>query len=434
MSGCTIDEAKAAYCATLPHQQSQTETQPTHASRPASNSAHVATSPAILTPSSPPTTVTTSSSTVFVNGLPYVPDSGYSPSTTDSAHITEVHSNYADFPYCTCLALCDNTFSDSFSAFNVSSTLPLPALSPSLSSLPFIIDTGATCHISPILLDFQSLTPITPHPIKGLCDHSINAVGMGTIVLKTTTGTLTLQNAFFVPNSAVCLISVFLLSDANYSAHFYPHEGHCFISNAQNTVIACGKALSNRKLFILSDFSVHISPSTSPTSSAHYASRSPDIDTWHKRLGHCGSHTIIDMARSHAVEGMPIDTSSPPSKCEHCILGKQTCSSVLNVREGARATTPLERVYVDLCGPMFIPSRSGRLYSMNIIDDYSSFVWSLPLHSKDEAAPMLQTWLTALEVQTSHHLRSFVPSSLTMASSPPYGSTIGVLIKVFFIF
>jgi hypothetical protein len=65
---------------------------------------------------------------------------------------------------------------------------------------------------------------------------------------------------------------------------------------------------------------------------------------------------------------------------------------------------------------MSIPSRSGRLYSMNIIDDYSSFVWSLPLRSKDEAAPTLKTWLLALEVQTPHRLSSFVTDNGELAS------------------
>jgi transposase InsO family protein len=114
---------------------------------------------------------------------------------------------------------------------------------------------------------------------------------------------------------------------------------------------------------------------------------------------------------------MPIDISSPPSKCEHCILGKQTRSSVPRVREGERATKHLEHVYIDLCGPMSIPSRSGRLYSMNIIDDYSGFVWTLPLRSKADAAPFLKIWLTALEVQTPFRLQSFVTDNGELASS-----------------
>ena len=45
---------------------------------------------------------------------------------------------------------------------------------------------------------------------------------------------------------------------------------------------------------------------------------------------------------------------------------------------------------------------------MNIIDDYSSYVWSLPLYSKSDAAPILKAWLTALEVQTTYCLQSFI--------------------------
>ena len=57
---------------------------------------------------------------------------------------------------------------------------------------------------------------------------------------------------------------------------------------------------------------------------------------------------------------------------------------------------------------MSIPSQTHHLYSMNIVDDYSSFVWTIPLHSKDEAALALKSWLPTLEVQTPYCLQSFV--------------------------
>jgi hypothetical protein len=41
---------------------------------------------------------------------------------------------------------------------------------------------------------------------------------------------------------------------------------------------------------------------------------------------------------------------------------------------------------------------------MNIIDDFSSFVWSLSLQSKDEAASTIEIWLAALELHTSHNV------------------------------
>lgn len=124
------------------------------------------------------------------------------------------------------------------------------------------------------------------------------------------------------------------------------------------------------------------------------------------------------MARSQSVEGMPIDLSAAPPKCDNCILGKQTRTPVPKVREGLRATRRLERVHVDLCGPMSILSRSGRLYSMNIVDDYSGYVWSLPLWSKDKAMPVLQAWHRAVENQSGERLKILVTDNGELVSRP----------------
>ena len=410
MAGRTIEEARAAHATARDKQPPRTA----HIATPIPTTGSSVSSSTTPSPTPPPSN-TSSQDTFFLNGKLYGPvqTSWNAASVPSSAHIAEMSSPDATlYPFHAFLATVPGNLSTALSASS-SQLRPFP----SQSSLPFIIDTGASCHISPVLSDFKSIRPIKPHPITGLGDHSVAAVGMGTIELHTPSGALTLFDALYVPSSSVRLISVFLLGEANFNAHFYPRQGHCYISNADNSIVAHGTALPDRKLFVLSSFTVTSRSHPSFPSSAHYASRRPDVDSWHKRLGHCGPRAVLDMARSQAVEGMLIDTSNAPPKCEHCILGKQTRSSVPKLREGARATSHLERVFIDLCGPMSIPSRSGRLYSMNIIDDYSSFVWSLPLRSKDEAAPVLKHWLTALEVQTPHRLRSFVTDNGELASS-----------------
>jgi hypothetical protein len=419
MAGRHVEDAKATYRAFVNRQRTS---QPARLPRTHNPSAHIA-FPSVPTPISSSVSNTSSSGTVFFNGLPYVPDPSWTDNTPSSAHITEIPSSPDTNGYQNhaCLAVCDSSPSPSISpsflsvAFSVSSS-SFPSVVQSSSSLSFIIDTGATCHISPSLSVFESIRPIQPHPIKGLGGLSVHTLRVGTIKLQTAFGHIALNDAFFVPKSSVHLISVFLLEDADYNAHFYPRQHHCFIADARNSIVARGLALPNCKLFILSNASVLLPHPISPASYAHYTSRVPDVDTWHKCLGHCGSRTVIDMARSNAVQGMKIDLFSPPPKCEHCILGKQTRSSVPKVREGERANALLGRVYVDLCGPMSIPSRTGRLYSMNIIDDFSGFIWSIPLCFKDEAAPALKAWLLGLKVQTPHRLKSFVTDNGELAS------------------
>ena len=71
-----------------------------------------------------------------------------------------------------------------------------------------------------------------------------------------------------------------------------------------------------------------------------------------------------------------------------------------DARAQNRADRPLQRLHLDICGP-FTGAHDGSLYLMQIVDDYSRFVWS--------RAMINRTALTILA-----YLEQFV----TMAGSP----------------
>jgi transposase InsO family protein len=54
---------------------------------------------------------------------------------------------------------------------------------------------------------------------------------------------------------------------------------------------------------------------------------------------------------------------------------------------------------------MSIASRNGSLYAMNIIDDFSSYTWTIPLKHKGDACVAIQTWHKAVENQTDEKLK-----------------------------
>ena len=294
---------------------------------------------------------------------------------------------------------------------------------PSLSragSIPFILDSGANCHISPKCGNFKTLNPIPPLTIKGSGGSSIQAIGMGTIKVCVGFGLrLSLMNVLFILNSKICLLSVSSLNrSGNYITHF--DSTSCWVTNCSGTTIIRGTLSSTRHLYSVSLTSASVthvpcSPSTL------YASRMPDVETWHRWLGHCNVRSIVDMACKGAVEGITIDLSSAPPKCTHCVLGKQTCSPVPKIREGLKATKKLEKVFVDLCRPMPCVSRSGRLYAMHIIDDFSGYIWSLPLRSKGDAASVLQLWHKHVTTQTGLPLKSLVTDNGELISKSMQG-------------
>jgi len=285
-----------------------------------------------------------------------------------------------------------------------------------MGSIPFILDSSANCHISPEHADFKILNPIPPLTVKGFGSSSIQAIGMGTIKVSIASGLhLSLTNVLFVPNSKIRLLSVASLNrSGNYVTHF--DSTSCWVTNHSSATIIRGTLSFRHHLYCVS------LPSASVTHlpqrpSALYTSRTPDVETWHHCLGHCSVRLIIDMACKEAVEGMSIDLSCAPPKCTHCVLGKQTRSPVPKIREGLKATTRLKRVFVDLCGLMPCVSHSGRLYTMNVIDDFSGYIWSLPLRSKGDAASVFQLWHKHVTTQTDLPLKILVTDNGELVST-----------------
>ena len=98
---------------------------------------------------------------------------------------------------------------------------------------------------------------------------------------------------------------------------------------------------------------------------------------------------LLVQCRSAGMHGMHVPSSTPPPSCENCILGKQTQSPVPKVREGAWAGRRLGIIHVDLMEHPDHVSSSGNHYVLNIIDDFLSFCWSIPLSAKSNAFPAL---------------------------------------------
>ena len=205
MAGHTVNEAHAACLAAREKAKQNTHSTP---------STHIAT-PNSISSSPTPLHVSSMSSqdTVFLNEKLYVPaEASWAPApASSSAHIAKVTSfDTPLFPYhaflaCSVLAFSASTFSLSSDDNDFGSLLP------------FIIDSGASCHISLFLSNFKFITPIKPHPIIDLGDHSVSAVGMGMIKLQMPSDFLSLHEALFVPTSGVHLLSVYLLGKDGFN-------------------------------------------------------------------------------------------------------------------------------------------------------------------------------------------------------------------------
>lgn len=92
---------------------------------------------------------------------------------------------------------------------------------------------------------------------------------------------------------------------------------------------------------------------------------------WHARFGHVPYNTLLHLFSKSMVIGLPQPHHVPHRQvCSSCALGKQHRES-FPLSSTSRATRILELVYVDLEGPMEIPSLGNSRYYMLLVDDFS---------------------------------------------------------------
>jgi hypothetical protein len=299
-------------------------------------------------------------------------------------------------------------------AFTVKSLNQSSHSQTSLMDFPFIVDTDATVHISPNCSDFLHLYPIQPHSVKGIGGSSITAIGVSNIKLREARGaSITLCNVLYILNVTVHLISVgSLAEDSNAIAYF--DSSSCWITNKSTGIlIAKGPQLSTKKLYVLT---LH----SATANRAFTVYGLPNLKTWHCHLNHANYQSLWDMAKKGTLTGAPTSSVLRPPKCDACILGKQMRTLVpkkCKEGEGHRAMRKLEKVWVDLSGPHAVRSRTGNEYVMDIVDDCTSFPWSIPLKTKDNTFPELKAWELAQESKTGLKVEIYIMDNSELKSN-----------------
>jgi GAG-pre-integrase domain len=258
---------------------------------------------------------------------------------------------------------------------------------------PFFLDMSTMTHISPDQANFFDLCPIPPHAVRGIGGSSIQALGIGTVKLVIACGAhIHLENVLFIPNPSIRGISISsLCCTSRFTVHF--DASSCWLTKPNGTRVASGQLGSSCSLYSLTGATLSVNH-------VFLSQQVPNLESWHCRLGHANYHLIVEMARDGVAEGMHIDLSTEPGKYDHCILGKQVCTPVPKTHVGPRLKWKLGIVCVDLMGPEAVKSVSGNLYTMNLIDDCTSFIWTIHLPSKSAADPALCQWELIHEQET----------------------------------
>lgn len=265
----------------------------------------------------------------------------------------------------------------------------------------WIIDSGASHHMAPPTAQLDNLHQIAPLRITmaGGQTAVANQAGDAATTLNGEGGPIpvTLYGVVRVPGLAVKLFSVRAMTSKGYGAFF--HQGGLDV--VSNTgVVFRGQQRGN--VYVLPTAGRAQAPTLADEGIAALVASAP---VWHTRLAHAGADAVMQTAKT--VEGMTLSGAHPRKElaaiCEPCVSAKQTRASFPTSR--TRATTPLELVHTDVCGPMPVRSMGNSRYFVTVVDDASDYKEAIPIARKEDAGATVRNTIARWEVQTGRKLQ-----------------------------
>ena len=252
----------------------------------------------------------------------------------------------------------------------------------------WMVDSGATHHMTPHRSDFISWTPTKG--VVSLGGHAeIQQIGSGTVAIRPSGGDkiVHLHDVMHVPDADSRYFSVSALMQKGGQITFKDKK---LLISVRGQKIAEGYQEGN--LFWINTSNIALHAITAPT----------PIELWHARMGHMSYNALKRYSQS--VKGITLDPSKDQdlTPCPGCELGKQTRSSFLG--SSKRSDRRLRIIHSDLAGPMQSRSIQGSLYIATFIDDYSRHGVVYYLKSKDQCAAAFKKFLAWAENQTSERV------------------------------
>src|SRR6202158_6036634 len=261
------------------------------------------------------------------------------------------------------------------------------------SRVRWMMDSGATHHITPHRSDFSDYTPCRGAVRLG--DKStISQVGVGSVVFTTSQGLpITLSNVLHLPEVKTRFLSTRALAQKGAQVSF---DSGSFKISVKQKCIATGYLEAN--LYWLDASTIGLN--------THTKSAATTLHTWHQRMGHI-SHNALKTYSPSATTGMDFNGSATTDTpvCSGCEFGKSTCQP-FSASTTQRTSRIFEVVHSDLAGPMQTKSIQGSAYTATFIDNHSKLAVVYFLKSKDQFVKALQTYLAWGETQMSSKLRA----------------------------
>ena len=258
--------------------------------------------------------------------------------------------------------------------------------SSSLSTSSWVLDSGATSHMTS---NPDCLTRI--HKKEGyvkIGDGSrIRIEGVGDIKLALSkSSTIILRDCLYVPSLGK--LSLLLVRKCQKNGlHVVGHDDILEVQKPNGAVICHGKDVGNGlfELQMQHDGNQHGKLQHDEHAIITYRQ-------WHDALGHPAF-----IAPTLYADGDLIPSRPSNFHCKECSLAKSTHRKPAKLR--SKSTRSFELIHTDLSGKFSTQSLGKGLYYITFIDDYTRYAWVRILKTKDEAMGAIREFIALVERQ-----------------------------------
>ena len=262
----------------------------------------------------------------------------------------------------------------------------------------WLLDSGATCHMTFRKDFFEEFTDKVDGAVYFADKSKLKPSGLGTVRLKLPgLPDHILHEVLYLPELKRNLLSLIEIWQQGHSVHLF--DGKAEVRSASDHSLVM-EGIEEGRLLKLKGSSAHAQ--NFAFSSHHDEGTFPSSLLWHARFGHL-NYDSLRLLKKNGVDGLPT-IPRKPKECDACILGKHSKQPFHDSH--SRAHRKLELVHSDLCGPMPIASANGNKYMMTFIDDYTRMCWIYLLKNKSDAFQTFKNFHAWIENDAQTHIGS----------------------------
>ncbi|KAH9689170.1 Integrase catalytic domain-containing protein [Citrus sinensis] len=254
----------------------------------------------------------------------------------------------------------------------------------------WLIDLGATWHMTFRREWFHTYEPISGGSVYMGNDHALEITGIGTVKIKMFDSTIrTIREVRHVNGLKKDLLSLGQMDSHGYKTHV--ENGIMKIVKGALVLMKAEKIGAN--LYMLKG-------ETLQEADACVASNGEESSMmWHLKLGHMSEQGLKILSKRKLLPGLK-SVSLP--FCKHCVTSKQ--HRLKFSRSIARSKCILDLIHSDVWESPDI-SMGGAKYMVTFIDDYSRRCWVYPIKKKSDVFPVFKEYKARVELESGKKIK-----------------------------